>query len=224
MKISVIIPTLNEAGSIDKTLDAVSALGDDLEIIVVDGGSADSTVKLATDRGAIVESSSPGRARQMNRGAELSTGDILVFLHADTIPPSNAAAAVVRVLSNPDVGGGSFQLRFDSDHPVLRFSGWMSRSRSPFAHYGDSGYFVRRSDFFELGGYREIPILEDFDFLRRLSREKGIEIIDDPVITSARRFAAKGVVKLQLLGIFIVGLYLLNVSPYTLRRLYEWAQ
>lgn len=224
MTISVIIPTFNEAGEIGRTLKAVSALADNIEMIVVDGGSGDATVAIAEANGAIVKSTGSGRARQMNYGAASSSGDILLFLHADTLPPPNAAVAIKNALSDESIGGGSFQLRFDNDHPVLRFSGWMSRLKSPLCHYGDSGYFVRRSDFFELKGYREIPILEDFDFLNRLSIEKGIGIIDDPVITSARRFVAKGVVKLQLLGILIVALYLMNVSPFTLRKLYDWAQ
>ncbi|MDJ0643938.1 MAG: TIGR04283 family arsenosugar biosynthesis glycosyltransferase [Erythrobacter sp.] len=224
MTISVIIPAINEADKIGRTLVDVLALDDEIEVIVVDGGSSDGTERIAADHGAIVKSSRPGRARQMNLGAELSTGDVLFFLHADTLPPPNATAAIAEALSDPKVAGGSFRIQFDLDHPVLRFSSWMSRINSPFCHYGDSGYFVRRQDFFELGGYRDIPILEDFDFLRRLSRERGMGIIEEPVMTSARRFVANGVVKLQLLGILIVWLYLMNVSPYALRRLYNWAQ
>jgi rSAM/selenodomain-associated transferase 2 len=224
MTLSVIIPTLNEASQIGRTLSAVTALDDNIEVIVVDGGSSDSTVRIAQDHGAIVEICEPGRPRQMNMGAEKSSQDVLLFLHADTLPPAAAAKSIASALSNPAVAGGSFRLRFDSDHTVLGFFGWMSRFKTPLIHYGDSGYFVRRSIFFELGGFQEFPILEDLDFFTRLSKQHKIRIIQEPVVTSARRFLEKGVVKLQLLSIVIVGLYLLKVHPRRLRKLYDWCQ
>jgi rSAM/selenodomain-associated transferase 2 len=224
MKVSVIIPALNEQGQIGKTLEAVSALGNDLEIIVVDGGSSDTTKQIALAKGAQVYDSVPGRARQMNLGAELSTGDALLFLHADTQPPPTALASIVAALSRAQVSGGSFRLKFDYEHPILRFSSWLSRLDTPLIHYGDSGYFVSRSAFRELGGFRDIPILEDFDFFSRLSRRFEIEIIKEPVITSARRFVEKGCVKLQLLSVLVVLLYLLGAPPTRVRRFYDWAQ
>lgn len=160
----------------------------------------------------------------MNLGAELSRGEILIFLHADTRLPPATADLIAKALANPRIEGGSFRLKFDNDHPVLRFSGWLSRMKTPFIHYGDSAYFIRRSTFFELGGYRELPILEDLDFFSRLSDLNEIVIIKDPVITSARRFVEKGVLRMQILSVLIIGLYLLKVSPHTLRKLYERCQ
>lgn len=224
MTLSVIIPTLNEASQIGRTLSAVTDLDENIEVIVVDGGSSDSTVSVAHDHGVNVETCEPGRPRQMNLGAKKARQDVLLFLHADTLPPVGAVKSIASALSNPDVAGGSFRLRFDNDHTVLRFFGWMSRFKTPLIHYGDSGYFVRRSIFFELGGFQELPILEDLDFFTRLSKLHQIRIIQDPVVTSSRRFVEKGVVKLQLLSILIVGLYLLKVHPRRLRQLYDWCQ
>lgn len=218
---SVIIPTLNEECAIGQTLTNVAAIGGRPEVIVVDGGSSDRTIEIAHEHGAIVYSCEPGRARQLNLGARRSTGDILLFLHADTHLPSGTLRLVRSALSDPSVGGGSFRLKFDNSHPVLRFSAWMSRLKSPLIHYGDSGYFVRKSAFEDLGGFEDLDIFEDLDFYSRLNRNYGTVIVKDPVVTSSRRFVERGVVKMQSLSILMVILYMIGIQPNRLRKIYD---
>ena len=222
MTLSIVMPTFQEAGRIAETLDAARALGGDIEIIVVDGGSSDGTAEIARGLGArVIEAEHRGRARQMNQGAAAARGDVLLFLHADTLLPPDARSAVAAILSDPAVAGGCFRLRFDDDHPVLRVSSALSSFGFRLFHYGDCAYFVRRSTFCEMGGFNAMPLLEDLDFWLRLNRGRRIVVAPASVLTSARRFKDVGVVRQQALATLIVLLYMLGVGAPRLARLYH---
>ena len=178
--ISVIIPALNEASGIAKTIEHANAA--DAEIIVVDGGSTDATVEIAERCGARVYTTRAGRARQMNFGAAKAAGDVLLFLHADTHLPVGYSAQVQATLVKPGVVAGAFELRLDDDGATYRFlaaaATWRARTFS--TPYGDQGLFLRKETFREMGGFRELPIMEDFDFVRQLRRRGRIDIARSP--------------------------------------------
>ncbi|MGC9503239.1 TIGR04283 family arsenosugar biosynthesis glycosyltransferase [Baaleninema sp.] len=221
-RISVVIPALNEATTLPETLKRVLA-GRNVEVLVVDGGSSDDTGAIARALGARVLDSPPGRARQMNVGAQAATGEILLFLHADTLLPQAFDVLVRQVLSEPDVVAGAFELQIESSLPgigtVERGANW--RSRLAQLPYGDQGLFLRRDRFDKLGGFPDLPIMEDFEFVRRLRRQGKIAIPPIPVLTSGRRWQRLGILRTTLLNQAIVAAYLLGVSPETLRRWYR---
>jgi rSAM/selenodomain-associated transferase 2 len=222
MRLSIVVPTFQEGRRIGATVDAARALGSDVEIIVVDGGSSDDTAAVARHHGAwVVESADRGRASQMNQGAAVATGEVLLFLHADTILPPDARGAIADILSDSGVAGGCFRLRFDDDHPVLRVSSALSSLRFRLFHYGDCAYFVRRTTFREIGGFHVMPLLEDIDFWLRLNRHHRVEVAQASVLTSARRFREVGVLRQQALATSIVILYMLGVGAPRLARLYH---
>ncbi len=220
MKISVIIPALNEAGGILRCLHSVKKQPGEFELLVVDGGSVDGTVELVRPHARVVHSGR-GRALQMNSGARTSTGDVLLFLHADSHLPPRAFPLLVEVLTDQRIAGGTFRLRFDSEKFLLRIIAFFSRFQFRYFHYGDQGIFVRRRVFEQLNGFSEIPFMEDIDFLLRLRRAGRVALLHQPVITSARRFLERGIIRQQLTNIFLVILYLLGVSPGNLKKWYE---
>lgn len=219
MRISVIFPTLNEERWISDSIASAEVAGA-AEIIVVDGGSTDRTRANAQGRALIVTTSAQ-RALQMNAGAERATGDVLLFLHADTTLHPRALDSIRRLVVNERVAGGTFSLRFRESHPLLWSYSWFTRFRCSLFHFGDQGIFVRRQLFDRLGGFSEIPLMEDIDFLSRLRRTGEVVVASDaPVTTSARRFLDNGIVRQQLLNIFLVMLFFCGVSPSILARFY----
>ena len=219
MKISVIIPALNEAANIAACVSSVENQKGDFEIIVVDGGSTDQTVELIRSR-ALVVTSPRGRAVQMKAGARNASGDALLFLHADSCLHPDALVRLREALADSRVAGGTFTLKFDSEKLALKFYAAFTRLKFRYLHYGDQGIFVRRKTFEQLGGYKEMPLMEDIDFLSRLRRKGRVVLINLPVTTSARRFLKRGPVQQQLLNTFLVSCYLLGVKPATLSRMY----
>lgn len=219
--ISLILPTLNEEEVLGKTLQSVRS-GMNVEIIVADGGSADRTTQVAARFGATVLASGPGRGRQMNQGAVRARGEILVFVHADTRLPFLYDCVVRRTLSAGAVGGG-FEFALDKSFPgstlVTRMVGL--RSRYLQAPYGDQAFFVRSDVFAGLGGYPEIPILEDVHFWRALKKRGQVRLIALPAVTSGRRWQKLGVVKTTLINQLIMSGDFLGISPKTLSKLYR---
>jgi rSAM/selenodomain-associated transferase 2 len=220
MKISVVIPTLNEAENILSCLESVKNQFCEFEVIVVDGGSMDETVDLVRPQARVIRSEK-GRAIQMNSGARLCTGEVLLFLHADSQLPPDGLVLVERVLANPRIVGGTFRLRFDSRKILLRFITFFTRFKFRYFHYGDQGIFVRRSVFEQLKGFEEIPLMEDVDFLRRLRKTGQLALLKQSVTTSARRFLEHGILRQQLLNTILVISYLLGAKPETLKKWYE---
>lgn len=222
MTLSVIIPVYNEAAGLARTLAAVQALPGDLEVLVIDGGSRDDTVEIALRMGVRVASAPKGRAAQMNHGAALALGEVLLFLHADTLLPENAHALIAAALTQPGTVGGCFRLGFDDEHRLLRGIAFMTRFSCRLFHYGDQAFFVRAETFARLGGFRLYPLMEDLDFWLRLRRLGKAVVLPRGIVTSARRFLENGVVRQQLQNVLLVLLYLAGVSPEALARFYRW--
>ena len=220
MKISVIIPALNEAAGILPCLHSIKKQLGEFEILVIDGGSVDGTIEAVRPYAWVVHSER-GRAVQMNSGARASTGEVLLFLHADSQLPPCAFLLLEEVLTDPRIVGGTFRLRFNSEKFLLHFIAFFSRFKFRYFHYGDQGIFVRRRVFEQLNGFSEIPFLEDVDFLQRLHRIGRVALLHQPITTSARRFLERGIIRQQLTNIFLVILYLLGVSPENLKKWYE---
>ena len=223
MRLAIIIPTLNEEPSLRRILPLALAAAD--EVVVSDGGSTDRTVEVARSLGARVVTGPAGRGGQLNRGAAATDGDILLFLHADTILPEGAGRSV-RAAVEAGAVGGAFLIRFDLDGFLYRLGARVVnlRTRRAFMTLGDQAQFVTREAFQELGGFREWPILEDLDFATRLRRRwtrRRLAVVPHPVVTSARRFARKGPVRTVLKNWLIWLLFLLGVSPHRLARLYR---
>lgn len=214
--ISVIIPTLNEAENILRTIESVRQQDHEAEIIVVDGGSVDGTQEIARPYAQVIDSPR-GRAVQMNIGARAATGDVLLFLHGDSRIAPGALAQMRQLMHNPRVAGGSFTLVFDIDNFWLRFYAFCSTIDWVCFRYGDQGIFVRRTIFERLQGYAEIPLMEDIDLMRRLPRYgRRVLIRNFPVTTSARRFVEHGIVRQEALNVALVAAWFLGVKPQTL--------
>jgi rSAM/selenodomain-associated transferase 2 len=215
MDLSVVIPTWNEASSLAATLAALPAGS---EVVVVDGGSVDGTSEIARRSGARVVACEPGRARQMNRGARETQGDTLLFLHADAVLGPGASDAIERALADPAVVGGFFQLRILSSRLALRLAaaGSNFRARALQMPYGDQGLLLRRSAFEELGGFPDVPFLEDVLLIRMLRRKGRLALLDVTLSTGDRHWRELGVLGTALLDWAMVGLYFARVSPLTL--------
>jgi rSAM/selenodomain-associated transferase 2 len=221
-QISIVIPTLNESENIKGAIASIQKSAN-IEIIVVDGGSSDETVEIAQSLDVKVISSSPGRAVQMNAGATVASGEILLFLHADSRLGVGFDAQIRQTLSQPRVVAGAFDLQIDALPLVFRLVEWGVQLRSRFFQmpYGDQAIFLTKKVFQEIGGFPELPIMEDFELIRRLNSQGRIVIINTPVITSARRWLQKGVFKTTLLNQIIIIAYLLGVSPNRIRSWYR---
>jgi hypothetical protein len=220
--ISIIIPTLNEAANIEATLASVQGASD-VEVIVVDGGSRDHTADLARACGATVLTTEAGRAGQMNAGAAAAKGEVLLFLHADTRLPERFDEFVRQALSRPGTVAGAFKLRIDGSAWGLRMIERLANWRSHRWHmpYGDQAIFLRAETFHDIGGFPDMPIMEDFELMRRLRRRGRIAIVPVPIVTSARRWEKMGVLKTTLINQAMIVAYLLGVSPLRLARWYH---
>jgi rSAM/selenodomain-associated transferase 2 len=220
VRLSIIVPVLDEESAIAATLAGLKPF--DAEVIVVDGGSTDGTADIARQNRVKVIASPRGRARQMNAGAAAAAGDVLLFLHADTRLPPSAIGDVTAALSDPRRIGGRFDLKLDDDRAVFRLIGFLIslRSRVSKVATGDQAIFVRREVFAALGGFREIPILEDVEFCRRLKRTGKIACLRSRVVTSARRWQKDGVARTIALMWLLKFLFLIGVSPFRLKRFY----
>lgn len=219
--ISVIIPTLNEAAGLARTIAHVRAALPAAELVIADGGSTDATPTIAATLGARVVPSARGRGVQLAAGAAEARGEILLFLHADTALPAEAAAVLERAFLSPAVQLGTFRLAFDSAHPFLRACAWLTRIDSVFTRFGDQGIVVRRNFFDRLGGFPPWPLFEDVEFLRRARRVTRIHSFPAHVTTSARRFRQRGPLRQQWLNARLFLRFLTGTPPETLARLYR---
>jgi rSAM/selenodomain-associated transferase 2 len=221
MNVSVIVPVLNEENSIGATLQALLPLAP-YEIVVVDGGSSDRTCEIASQFGVNVISSERGRARQMNRGAREASGEVLLFLHADTRLPQTAFHDIASALGDPRYLGGRFDVELDGNHWMLPLIARMisCRSRTTKVGTGDQALFVRREVFRQMDGFQEIALMEDIAFCRTLKRMGKVACLRSRVVTSARRWEADGVWRTIFRMWALKLLYLAGVSPARLKHYY----
>ena len=222
MKLAVVIPALDEAANLARLLPDLERACPGAEVLVVDGGSRDGTADVVAARaGARLVPSARGRARQMNAGARAAAGDVLLFLHADTWLPDGAAAAIEAALADPMVVGGRFDVRFDSRRRVMSVVAWFmnTRSRATSICTGDQAIFARRAAFEAVGGYPDIPLMEDIELSRRLKARGRLAALRARVTTSARKWEREG--PLRTIGLMWT-LRLLHFAGVAPARLHRW--
>ena len=225
-KFSFIIPVWDEEAIISRTIEQVLSLhaSGSAEVIVVDGDPAGRTIKAARLMGVRTAISEKGRGNQMNLGASLAAGEILIFLHADTLLPPDALKLIETAMADGSCIAGAFNLAIDSERPAYRLieKAASFRSRMTRIPYGDQTIFIRRRDFLGLGGFRNIAIMEDVEFMQRIKKGKGkICIIGEVVRTSPRRWEKDGIVYTTGRNWILLSLYLCGVKPESLVRFYR---
>jgi len=222
--ISIIIPTYNEADRIAKTIKRTYTADSnhEPEIIIVDGGSSDDTVRIADQCGAtVVKSARRGRATQMNTGASIATHEILYFLHADSIPPNNFTTQILRAY-NLGAKSGCFRLAFDYDHWFLKVNAWFTRFDVNAIRFGDQSLFVTKDVFQKSGGFREdLVMMEDQEIIHRIKKFGKFNVLNDVILTSARKYLDNGVYRMQWIFYRIWGLYYLGYSQEKLSHLHR---
>lgn len=223
MHVAIVVPTLDEETNLARRLPHLRTLTD--LVVIADGGSTDGTLTVAREHGCRTCTAPRGRGPQLNAGAQRAIGEgaqILLFLHADTDFPDGGIEAIREAVLAGAIGGG-FLVRLDAPHGLLRLLptlvNWRTRRlRVPL---GDQGQFVTRDAFERLGGFHDWPILEDFDFVRRLRRSGTMAIIEQPVTPSTRRFEREGVLRAVARNWLLWALFLAGASPHRLARLYR---
>lgn len=223
-RISVIVPVLNEQELVEPLEAAIRrATTSDgvLEIIYIDGGSSDHTVDRAKHLEARILQSEKGRARQMNTGARVARGDILYFLHADTLPPKGFDQAIISAV-NDGMEAGCFRMKFDSNSWFLGFFAWFTRFNHWLCRGGDQSLFISQESFKDLGGFKEnYLIYEDLEFIGRIYRKGQFKILPDYVVTSARKYDQVGKFRLQYHFAIIHLKNYLGASPETIYSYYK---
>ena len=225
-KFSFIIPVWKEESVIIRTIEHIRSLQSaaGAEIIVVDGDPEGKTIKIALPSEVKTTIAKRGRGNQMNHGASLASGNILIFLHADTYLPSDALGLIDAAMQDEFCVVGAFDLAIDSERPIFRLieKAASLRSRLTNIPYGDQAVFMRKAIFIDLGGFKDIPIMEDVEIMQRIKRRGGkIRIIDRKVRTSARRWEKEGIAYTTFRNWLLIILYLLGVKPEKLVRFYR---
>ncbi|MBD2107299.1 TIGR04283 family arsenosugar biosynthesis glycosyltransferase [Nodosilinea sp. FACHB-13] len=220
--ISVVIPALNEARQLPAVLNTIHPFSP-VEVIVVDGGSADGTAEVAEALGARVVRSVPGRSHQLNCGAAAATGPLLLFLHADTRLPKGFDRTIRQTLAQPGVAAGAFRLAIDGPGRGLRWVEWGVNLRSRLLQmpYGDQAIFLKAEVFHNMDGFPDLPMMEDFELMRRLRKVGKVAIAPSAVVTSDRRWRTLGILRTTLANQAMIAGYLLGVDPHQLARWYR---
>jgi len=223
MRLSIVIPVLNEAPLIEQTLKALQplrAVGH--EVIVVDGGSHDDTVLRSKPYADKILQGSRGRSRQMNAGATLASHELLLFLHADTLLTEGADRIIVKGMNGGRSDWGRFDVKLSGNHPLLRIIEFLMnwRSRMSGIATGDQAIFVKRDLFVAMGGFPEVNLMEDIALCRMLKKYRRPLCLRQPVITSSRRWEEKGFVRTISLMWFLRLAYFFKVNPNRLAKLY----
>lgn len=224
-KFSIIIPVLNEKDRINDIIENINKLTNmnESEIIIVDGDKTRSTINTIIDKNVVAVVSEKGRGKQMNAGANIAKGQILLFLHADTALPENAFKDIEEILKNGDYDAGAFNLSFNSKKLIYSVFSFLAsiRSRLTRIPYGDQAIFIKKNIFEKIGGYKEIPLMEDVELMEELKRTKSkIHILKSKVKTSTRRWERNGIFNTTLKNIMISIFYILGVSPDKLVKIY----
>jgi rSAM/selenodomain-associated transferase 2 len=218
---SVIIPAFNEAQRIEATILSVPRIHPPAEIILVDGGSVDGTVERASAMGVEIVRSKRGRGTQCNAGSQKATGEILLFLHADSLLPPDTFLMLNDHFQDPHIHVGTFRLQFDNPHWLLRAYAVFTRFDSMFTRYGDQCIVVRRSFFDRLGGFPDWPLFEDVHFLMAARRLTKIASFPAAVVTSARRYMRLGILRTQWINVRLFARFLLKTPPEKLATIYS---
>jgi rSAM/selenodomain-associated transferase 2 len=226
IKFSIIIPVVHEGERIHDLIESLNHLDSDknIEIIIVDGTEEQDTLKAIHSNNAIKISSEKGRAKQMNSGASVARGEVLIFLHADTELPPRALKKIHFLMEQGDRVGGAFDLGIKSDKFIFKVIATLSslRSRLNRIPFGDQAIFIQREFFNTIGGYKEIPLMEDVELMRRIKKSGNrIWIFYDRVMTSPRRWEKEGVVYCTLRNWTLQTLYFLGISPHKLIHFYK---
>ncbi len=220
--ISIIVPTLNEATNLSRLKPAAAEVN---ELIVVDGGSTDDTMSTAQNLGfrTIQKIGSGGRGMQLNTGANAACSRILLFLHADTLLPPDFSSAVLQYLDNPENNLGAFRLQVDGGGLLLNLIVKCANLRSRFLHlpYGDQSLFMRRDDFLTIGGFPEVPIMEDYRLVKEAGKHGKIRTLSQSVTTSARRWQRLGPIHTTIINQLVILGYYFGVSPKKLAAFYR---
>jgi rSAM/selenodomain-associated transferase 2 len=226
LRYSIIVPVLHESERIKGLIDHLFCLEprDACEIIVVDGSAERDTIDAIDSKQVVKMTADRGRARQMNAGAAVANGDILIFLHVDTELPLAAFAMIESVMGQGRYRGGAFQLGIQSEKLAYKaLTRWISiRCRLTGIPYGDQAIFIAKDYFNRIGGYREIPLMEDVELMRRIKKRGGkICVLPDRVMTSPRRWEEEGFIYVNLRNTLLLILYLLGAPPQQLVRFYK---
>ncbi|NUM82410.1 TIGR04283 family arsenosugar biosynthesis glycosyltransferase [bacterium] len=228
-RFSIIIPVFNEAPIIGGVIESHCRLGN-VEIILSDGGSDDGTIKIAEEftkkySNVLLTSSIKGRGIQMNTGAKLARGEWLIFLHADTLLPTASFRALVQhIEEHPETHAGAFTLRLEHKSFFYRYMEFYAKWRCRLIQlpFGDHGFFIRKTIFVKLGGFRDdFPIMEDVEMIRRLKRQCSLAILKAPVFSSVRRFEKDGRFNRALTNLLVQSLYFFGQHPRQLAQLYN---
>lgn len=224
MRISIIIPVFNEATRIESLVSYLlgNGKGHVSEVLVADAGSTDETRLLATRAGGrVLHCPVCSRAAQMNFGAAEASGDVLYFVHADTLPPPSFVADILETLSQ-GYPMGCYRYRFDSPGLLLRINAWFNRFHWLWCQGGDKTFFIRKDLFLQEGGYDERHvIMEEYDFLRRTMPRHRLRIVPKYAVVSARKYERNGWLRVQLANMLVFNLWRIGVAPQRLKRLYK---
>ncbi|UCH64847.1 MAG: TIGR04283 family arsenosugar biosynthesis glycosyltransferase [Ignavibacterium sp.] len=212
-KYSIIIPTLNEQEFLPRILDSLNGFDEDFEVIVADGGSKDDTINIARKHSVILCSSEKGKGLQLIKGVEGSSGDILVFIHADTFLPKNAFKLINEYMINRGCEIATFRMKFDDKGLLFKIYSWFTRFDSVFTTFGDQGVIITKNFYEEIGGFPEFSIFEDVELLRKARKKTRIVKLPACVTTSARRLKKNGVVLTQLLNAIYILRYFSGTEP-----------
>jgi rSAM/selenodomain-associated transferase 2 len=225
--LSVIIPALNEEKNIVELINYIKNENVKAEIIVSDGNSNDNTKEVASAAGVKIVSGSAGRGKQLNRGAEIASAPVLLFLHADSTLEKGALELLVKKMSEQeDKIGGCFKLKISSSNKLLNFISWSSNLRARYLNliFGDQGIFIRKEYFYKIGGFPEIELMEDWEFSKKMAASGKLLYLEKNIFTSARRWENQGIFKTIILMHKIKILYKFGVNPKKLKKLYKDAR
>ena len=221
-RVAALVPVLNEAPILAAFLEGLRDQGI-AEIVVADGGSIDGSLEIARGLADKTVNCAPGRGMQIAHAARHASADIYWILHCDSIPPTDAAAEITKMLAQKGMVMGAFPIVFDSDHPLLRCYSYLSRFDSCLSTFGDQGFFLRAEDYHRIGGMPEIPLFEDVELRRRVCRYGRIAKSEKQMTTSARRFLKRGVIRQQVVNGMLLARYFAGAHPERLAQSYYHA-